>query len=444
MKKLSLPLELDSTISLLREVSPYFLSHRAKKFVIYLDGTTILSELFRSLARDLVLLSTVGIRITVVFGADKQIGERLQSKGMSAPTLAGRRIVDRKCMIEVSEVVGAMRLAIESNFSFVSRAGALRGSDAAKVSSGNFVTAKACGVFEGVNTFFCGEVRSIDIAGIESRLSCGDVVLIPPIGYSPVGELFDIKGSDLAVEIARSIKAEKLIFLTECDGVFNANRELLKQLSTELGASLINSGVNCSYTEELLGAAIRACESGVQRAHFINSKSDGAILKELFTRDGVGTMLSDAPFDSIRTAKEMDTFGILELIRPMQASGALVGRSFDLVGKDIDNFIVMIREETVVACAALYLHGPTDGEVACVAVHEDYRGDDFGDLLLMEVEKRAFDQHLSNLFVMTTQASHWFQERGYIPCAKEDLPHQKRIDYDLSRNSIVLKKQISN
>jgi amino-acid N-acetyltransferase len=167
-------------------------------------------------------------------------------------------------------------------------------------------------------------------------------------------------------------------------------------------------------------------------------------LKELFTRDGVGTMLSDVPFDSIRTAKETDIFGILELIRPMQESGALVGRSFDLVGKDVDSFIVMIREETVVACAALYLHGATDGEVACVAVHEDYRGDDFGDLLLMEVEKRAFEQHLSNLFVMTTQASHWFQERGYILCAKEDLPHQKRIEYDLSRNSIVLKKQISN
>jgi len=444
MKKLSSALEADSTISLLREMSPYFLSHRAKKFVIYLDGATILSEHFRSLARDLVLLSALGIRVTVVFGADKQIEERLQLKGMSTPTLAGRRIVDRKCMIEVSEVVGAMRLAIESNFSFVSRVGALRGGNAAKVSSGNFVTAKACGVLEGVDTSFSGEVRSIDIAGIESRLSCGDVVLIPPIGYSPVGELFDIRGSNLAVEIARSIKAEKLIFLTECDGVFGASGEFLKQLSTELGASLINSGVNCSHTEELLGAAIRACESGVQRVHFINSQSDGAILKELFTRDGVGTMLSDVPFDSIRTAKETDIFGILELIRPMQESGALVGRSFDLVGKDVDSFIVMIREETVVACAALYLHGATDGEVACVAVHEDYRGDDFGDLLLMEVEKRAFEQHLSNLFVMTTQASHWFQERGYILCAKEDLPHQKRIEYDLSRNSIVLKKQISN
>jgi amino-acid N-acetyltransferase len=259
-----------------------------------------------------------------------------------------------------------------------------------------------------------------------------------------VGEIFDIKGSDLAVEIAQSIKAEKLIFLTECDGVFGTDGMLLKQLGTELGASLLASGVNCSYTEELLGAAIRACESGVQRAHFIDSQSDGAILKELFTRDGVGTMLSDAPFDSIRTAAGRDILGILELIRPMQESGALVGRSFDLVGKDIDNFIVMIREDTVVACAALYLHDETDGEVACVAVHEDYRGDDFGDLLLMEIEKRALEQQRSNLFVMTTQASHWFQERGYSLCEKGDLPHQKQIEYDSSRNSIVLKKSISN
>ena len=444
MKKLSSPLELDPTISLLREVSPYFLSHRAKKFVVYLDGGTILSDSFRGLARDLILLSAVGIRITVVFGANQQIAERLEAKGITTATVADRIVMDRECMVEASEVIGAMRLAIESNFSFVSRAGALRGSDATKVSSGNFVTAKACGVLEGVDTLFCGEVRSLDITGIESRLNSGDVVLVSPIGYSPVGEIFDIKGSDLAVEIAQSIKAEKLIFLTECDGVFGTDGMLLKQLGTELGASLLASGVNCSYTEELLGAAIRACESGVPRAHFIDSQSDGAILKELFTRDGVGTMLSDAPFDSIRTAAGRDILGILELIRPMQESGALVGRSFDLVGKDIDNFIVMIREDTVVACAALYLHDETDGEVACVAVHEDYRGDDFGDLLLMEIEKRALEQQRSNLFVMTTQASHWFQERGYSLCEKGDLPHQKQIEYDSSRNSIVLKKSISN
>ncbi len=444
MKKISSLLGLDPTISLLREASPYFLSHRAKKFVIYLDGTTILSDNFRSLARDLVLLSAVGIRITVVFGANEQIQARLSSKGISNPTLAGRKILDLECMREVIEVVGAMRLAIESNFSFVSRAGALRGSKPAKVASGNFVTAKACGVVDGVDTLFCGEVRSIDIEGIESRLSCGDVVLVPPIGYSPLGELFDIKGSDLAVEIASSINAEKLIFLTRCAGVFDTNRLYLKQLSTELAANLINSGLNGSHTDELLGAAIRACESGVKRAHFINSESDGAILKELFTRDGAGTMLSNTPFDSIRPATEMDILGILELIRPMQESGALIGRSFDLVGKDINNFIVMIREDTVVACAALYLHGAMDGEVSCVAVHEDYRGDDFGDLLLMEIEKRALEQLLKNLFVMTTQASHWFQERGYTLSTKDDLPPQKRIVYDVSRNSIVLKKQISN
>ena len=104
----------------------------------------------------------------------------------------------------------------------------------------------------------------------------------------------------------------------------------------------------------------------------------------------------------------------------------------------------MIREDTVVACAALYLHGAMDGEVSCVAVHEDYRGDDFGDLLLMEIEKRALEQQLKSLFVMTTQASHWFQERGYTLSTKDDLPPQKRIVYDVSRNSIVLKKQISN
>ena len=154
MKKISSLLGLDPTISLLREASPYFLSHRAKKFVIYLDGTTILSDNFRSLARDLVLLSAVGIRITVVFGANEQIQARLSSKGISNPTLAGRKILDLECMREVIEVVGAMRLAIESNFSFVSRAGALRGSKPAKVASGNFVTAKACGVVEGVDTLF--------------------------------------------------------------------------------------------------------------------------------------------------------------------------------------------------------------------------------------------------------------------------------------------------
>lgn len=432
----------EAAVAWLRQVSPYFRLHRGKTFVIYLDGQVLQDRNLANLIRDLSLLSAVGIRLVVVFGARPQIEQRLGELGISPKVVGELRVSDANTMAAVREVVGGLRLGIESAFS-LSGQGGVPGGGRSRVASGNFVTARPAGIIDGVDLAFTGLVRNVDVSGIESCLARDDIVLLPPLGYSPTGELFNLKGKDLAAQVASELNATKLILVSEFEGISDGRGGIHRQLTVRDARQLRDAENYRGGEDDPLSTAIRACQLGVERAHIISRHDDGAILRELFTRDGVGTMVSNAPFDQLREARAQDVGGILELVVPLEEQGLLVKRSREKLESEVDHFIVMLRENTVVACGALYPYPEQKtAELACIAVHPDYRGSAFGDSLLDELERRARDQRFESVFVLTTQATQWFGERGYRATDIAELPVQKRALYNVQRNSAVLLKTL--
>lgn len=442
MTKQSSRLEGEAVVAWLRQVSPYFHKHRAQTFVVYFGGEAVADAGFTNLIRDLLLLAAVGIRLVVVFGARPQIEQRLAARGITPRAVGALRVSDAPTMQEVREVVGAMRLDIEAAFSFGSRGGPLSAASC-RIASGNFVLARPAGIINGVDLLFTGLVRSVDHKAIAARLEQGEIVLLAPLGYSPTGELFNLKAKDLAATVAAEIGAAKLILLTERDGITDAGGELVRQLTVHQAQQLRATQRAAVIDFEPLETGIAACELGVERVHILSHLVDGALLRELFTRDGIGTMLSSAPFDQLREGRVEDVGGILELVQPLEAQGLLVKRSREKLENEIDHFVVMVRESTVVACGALYCYAEQGmAEIACIAVHPDYRGGQFGDVLLDALERRARSAGLQAVFVLTTQATQWFNERGFRADTIDRLPMTKRELYNYQRNSAVLIKEL--
>lgn len=435
-------LEGQALVAWLRQVSPYFHKHRAQTFVVYFGGEALADPGFANLIGDLLLLAAVGIRLVVVFGARPQIEQRLAARGITPRTVGALRVSDAPTMHEVREVVGAMRLDIEAAFSFGSRGGPLSAASC-RIASGNFVLARPAGIIDGVDLLFTGKVRKVDHKAIAARLEQGEIVLLAPLGYAPTGELFNLKAKDLAATVAAEIGAAKLILLTERDGITNADGELVRQLTVHQAQQLRATQRAVAIDFEPLDTGIAACELGVERVHILSRLVDGAVLRELFTRDGIGTMLSSAPFDQLREGRLEDVGGILELVQPLEAQGLLVKRSRQKLENEIAHFVVMVRENTVVACGALYPYAEQGmAEIACIAVHPDYRGGQFGDVLLDALEHGARSAGLQAVFVLTTQATQWFNERGFRAGAIDSLPMTKRDLYNYQRNSAVLIKAL--
>jgi amino-acid N-acetyltransferase len=291
---------------------------------------------------------------------------------------------------------------------------------------------------------YTGEVRQIDAAAIRSRLDAGELVLLSPLGYSPTGEVFNLTMEDVAAEAAIALAADKLIFLTEQPGIHAAGGALERELIVSQAESALATRQDLPEDARLyLPAAIKASRATVRRVHLLSRHVDGALLLELFTHDGVGTMVAQDPLERLRQAGIEDVGGILQLIAPLEADGTLVKRSRELLEIEIGRFSVLEHDGIVVGCAALYPF-PEDsaGELACLAIHPDYRNAGGGDRLLQHVEAQARRAGMARLFVLTTRAAHWFVERGFGETDVSALPQQKQSLYNYSRRSKVFFKPI--
>ncbi|MGB1883599.1 MAG: amino-acid N-acetyltransferase [Gammaproteobacteria bacterium] len=422
----------------LRQVSPYFQEHRGKTFVVYLSGEALREGFVDGITRDISLLAAVGIRTVVVFGARPQIVAGLAAAGIASEIQSGVRVCDAATMDVVRQVVGSLRLDLEAKFSFSHRSGQI-----ARVASGNFVVARPLGVIDGVDLGFSGQVRRVERTLIERQLAQGDIVLLPPLGYSPSGELFNLKGSTLAASIASELGAAKLILLDSAAGIARPEGGIHRQLTLTEARAVRDQFEHESFERNLADTAVRACQLGVARVHILPFAVDGALLAEVLTRDGIGTMISNAPFDQLREARLDDVGGIVDLVAPLERQGILVKRSREKLESEIDHFMVMVRENTVVACGALYPYPEhLSGELACIVVHPDYRGSSFGDTLIRALEARATETGLTSVFVLTTQATQWFTEQGYVVTGVDSLPVERKALYNFQRNSAVLTKML--
>ncbi|MEE9574870.1 MAG: amino-acid N-acetyltransferase [Gammaproteobacteria bacterium] len=421
-----------------RTAAPYIHAHRGKTVVLQFDGDLIDSEEFAHLVSDIALLNSLGIRLVIVFGARPQIEKLQQQRNVESKIVNGLRLTDAASITCVKEAVGAVRIQIEALLSMGLPNSPMEDAQV-KVTSGNFITAKPIGVIDGIDLVFTGEVRRVDTETMTSKLDNNEIVIVSPIGYSPTGEVFNLRATEVAMKIAISLNADKLLYFVPRMELKDEKGEDIHQLTQQEAETMLdNSNVDESIHLQL-SCGVRACNEGVKRVHFLQQNQEGSLLLELFSRDGVGTLLSAASFDQIRLATIDDVGGILELIQPLEQEGILVRRSREKIEADINDYTVLMRDGTVIACGALHVEQDSKyAELACLAVDKNYQKSGKGEELFLKIEEQAIKKGVEKLFILTTQASHWFLERGFIEGDIDDLPVSKQEFYNYQRNSKVL------
>jgi amino-acid N-acetyltransferase len=423
-----------TTTSWFRSAAPYIHAHRGATFVVSIDSQAIPSAHFDNLIHDLALLNSLGIRLVLTFGARHQIEQQCEKQGIPFNYHEGLRITDLDSLEVAKAVIGQLRLEFEAKLSF-SLPHTPMADARIRCSSGNFVTAQPVGIKDGVDLGHTGQVRRIDTHAIKQQLDLGNIVLLPPLGYSPSGEVFNLSAEAVASATAIALKADKLIFITD------EQPELAREMTVMQAEDAMMEHDLEAY--HVLQAAIDACEAGIPRVHLLNREQDEALLQELFSRDGAGILVSAKAFETTRIANVDDIGGILELIRPLEKKGVLVKRSREDLELNIASFVVMERDGTILACAALHAYPDNQvGEVACFAVSEPYQNQGRGEQLLIAIEHQARKFKLNTLYVLTTQTAHWFIEQGFSASDVSELPVERQSLYNYQRNSKVFKKQI--
>lgn len=425
-----------------RHSVPYINTHRGKTFVIMLGGEAIEHENFSSIVNDIGLLHSLGIRLVVVYGARPQIDANLAAHHHEPLYHKNIRVTDAKTLELVKQAAGTLQLDITARLSMSLNNTPLQGAHI-NVVSGNFIIAQPLGVDDGMDYCHSGRIRRIDEDAIHRQLDSGAIVLMGPVAVSVTGESFNLTSEEIATQLAIKLKAEKMIGFCSSQGVTNDDGDIVSELFPNEAQTRVEAqeekGDYNSGTVRFLRGAVKACRSGVRRCHLISYQEDGALLQELFSRDGIGTQIVMESAEQIRRATINDIGGILELIRPLEQQGILVRRSREQLEMEIDKFTIIQRDNTTIACAALYPFPEEKiGEMACVAVHPDYRSSSRGEVLLERIAAQAKQSGLSKLFVLTTRSIHWFQERGFTPVDIDLLPESKKQLYNYQRKSKVL------
>ncbi|ANF83000.1 amino-acid N-acetyltransferase [Acinetobacter sp. NCu2D-2] len=430
-----------------RHSAPYINAHRNKTFVIMFDGEAVEHQNFQHIIHDIALLHSLGIRLILVHGARPQINAQLEKSQIQTPFHEDIRVTTRESLNSVMSAVGAIRLQIEAQLSMGLANSPMYGARI-DVVSGNFITAKPYGIRDGVDFQLTGEVRSVDTDAIQRHLDNHNIVLLGPSGYSTTGEVFNLLTEEVATKTAISIKADKLIFLGEQAEILNPNNELLREISSEQLDPYIQQYQNTHPQWMMsLRAAQTASMNGVNRVHLLSYTHDGALVEELFTRDGCGTMVTDAHYEEVRMANIHDVGGLISLLRPLEEQGILVYRSRERLESEIEQFAVIERDGMILACAALYPIPTTEdelrsAEIACVAVHPSYRKSNRGSQILHYLEEKARSLNFEQLFILTTRTAHWFIEHGFEQVSVDDLPNARQELYNYQRNSLVCKKML--
>ena len=433
----------DKAIQWFREASPYIKAHRGGSMVICLPDALLDSELFDNLIPDLTLLSHLGVRLVISFGLRTQINQQLQERQEVSNVIDGRRVTDPAALAAIINAAGQARARFESRLSMGLPNTPMAGARLS-VCSGNFVSAQPFGVLDGIDYQHTGTVRQVHTEELSRHLASGTIVVLPPIGYSLTGEAFNLQAEEVGAQTAIALQADKLIFFVESLPV-DSNGKLVREASAQTMEKLAIQQSDPAL-ERTLHRAVIASRKGVARVHLLSLSDPNALLRELFTRDGGGTLVTAERWENLRPAGIQDVNGIIRLIAPLQETGALAARTREQLEIDIDNFVVCVREGMVIACAALFtsaLNSPDAlGEIACVVTHPDYQGQGRAGDLIAHLEHKAAAMNVRTLILFSTKAGHWFIERGYEESSPDKMPMPRKITYDIKRKSKVFVKKL--
>lgn len=426
----------------LRSVAPYIHAFRGKTFVVAFPGELVTAGALPVLAHDLSLLHALGVRVVIVHGSRPQVEEQLALRKVETHFHQGLRITDTVALECAKEAAGEIRLDIEGAFS-QGLPNTPMANAAIRVISGNFVVARPMGIIDGVDLEHTGVTRKVAHETINPILDAGALVLLSPLGFSPTGEVFNLPMEDVALAAATALRADKLIFITETPMLTDAGGAEIREVSAHLAEAILQSGCLRADAAFYFEHATKACLAGVPRAHIVPFTTDGAVLLEVFTHDGVGTMISAENLESLREATIEDVGGILQLIEPLEADGTLVKRGRELIEREIDYFSVIEHDGVIFGCAALYpFPAEKMAEMACLTVSPDSQAQGDGERLLRHIESRARAAGFRKLFVLTTRAAHWFLKRGFVQASVDALPKDRQNMYNWQRKSLVLIKNL--
>jgi amino-acid N-acetyltransferase len=432
-----------------RSVAPYIHAYRGKTFVVAMAGEGIAAGKLSAFVQDLAILHAMGIKLVFVHGFRPQVSEQLKAKGHPERFSHGVRITDAAALDAAQEAAGQLRFEIEAAFS-QGLPNTPMANATVRVVSGNFLTARPVGIVDGVDFIHSGVVRRVDAAAIRLAIDSGAVVLLSPFGFSPTGEAFNLQMEDVATSTAIALQADKLLFMTELAGVREQPDDPDSSIDTELALAdaerLLASLPAAQRPTDIafyLRYCAKACREGVERSHILPFAVDGALLQEVYTHDGIGTMVVDEKLESLREATSDDVGGILQLIEPFERDGTLVRRERTEIERDIASYTVIEHDGVIFGCAALYAY-PEAGtaELAALTISPNVQGQGDGERILKRVEQRAKAMGLKSLFVLTTRTMHWFIKRGFQQVDPEWLPEARKRKYNWDRRSQVLVKNL--
>ena len=420
----------------LRGILQYIPQFREKTFVLAVDGAIVTDENFATLLLDVAVLRSLNIRVVLVHGASAQIKLLADEQKFSASNLDGAGITDAATLQLALHAANRLTHEILEGLS----------ANDLRAASTNVIIAHPMGIIGGVDHLFTGKVERVDTELLQTLLAQGVVPVIPPLGFDGDGKTYRVNSDGVALAVAEALKAIKLIFITSSDGLI-CNGQLVRQLIlAELEKLLLTN--TAGFAPEILSKAqhaAAACKAGVPRVHVINGKVDEGLLAEVFSNDGIGTLIYANEYQQIRPAKKKDIRAIQLLTKAAVESDELVKRSRAVIEKSLADYFIFEIDKNPVACVALHVYAEQKkGELACLYVSSSHENQGIGRKLIQFVENKAREMGLGELLTLSTQAFTYFQSKGgFAEGTPDDLPSARREKYDQSgRNSKVLVKKL--
>jgi amino-acid N-acetyltransferase len=421
----------------LREILRYVPQYRERTFVIALDGAIVEDANFRNLLLDIALLRTLNVKVALVHGAGGQIRRLAEEMGQAASNLDGTGITDQVTLQLALTAANRVTHEILEGLSATDLRGAC----------GNALVAHPAGILQGVDYQFTGRVERVDIQLLHALLDHDIVPVIPPLGTDGEGNTYRLNSDAVAVEVARALQAVKLIYLAPAAGIMLEKDELLRQLTVDEAEGILKKQGKEMAGSSLskLAHAVRAARGGVPRVHIIDGRVEEGLLAEVFSNEGIGTLVHTNEYQAIRRAHKKDARGIFNLIRPGIESDELLPRTQGEIEKKIGDFFVFEVDRRPVACVAVHFYRDQGkAELACMCVEPKFENQGIGVRLMQFAESQARASGADELFCLSTQAFNYFvQKGGYRLGTPDDLPSARRQIYDASgRRSQVLAKRL--
>ena len=420
----------------LRGILQYIPQFREKTFIIAVDGAIVTDENFANILLDIAVLRSLNIRVVLVHGAAEQIKALAEKQGVHTSNLDGTGVTDAATLQLAMDAANRLTHEVMEGLS----ANDLRAAHT------NAIVAHPLGIIQGVDHLFTGKVERVDTELLQTLLNQGIVPVIPPLGFNGEGKTYRANSDSVALAAAEALRAIKLIFITTEDGL-RYNGQLIRQMLVVDLQKLVQSGPGGFGPEMFSKAqhAAAACAVGVQRVHIINGREDEGLLAEVFSNEGIGTLIYANEYEQIRPARKKDVRAIQALTKKAVEAGELVRRTRTEIEKDLADYYIFEIDKNPVACVALHVYSAQQkGELASLYVDPAHENQGLGRKLLQFVENKARESGLNELILLSTQAFTYFQSKGgFSEGTPDDLPPSRREKYDHSgRNSKVLVKKL--